>query len=100
MIRYVTVNEITGKVVNVGQVPFISSLDQPAEAQRHIVESDWVEGSDPAIDDEWDGQSPTTFTKPATELNSLSIGELLDRLAVQQAEQAATQDALRALLGN
>lgn len=94
--RFVTINEITGKVVNVGQVNNQAQLTQPPEAHRHIVEADWVVGSDPGIDDEWDGQVPTTFTSPGNELNALSISELLDKQAQGRAEAEAIDEAIRA----
>lgn len=96
--RYATVNEVTGKVINVDQVGSSSQLDDPPVNSRHIVETDWVAGQDPAIGDEWDGRIPTTFTRPANELVDLTAQELLDRLAAQRAEAQATEDALRALL--
>lgn len=97
--RYVTIDEITGKVVNVGQVAGPAQLEDAGEARRHIVETDWAAGSDPAVGDEWDGQIPTTFTRPGSELDNLSAQELLDRMAEQRAAMAETETALRQRLG-
>lgn len=96
--RYVTVDEITGKVVNAGQVTNVAQLEEPGIAQRHLPEGDWVAGSDPAIGDEWDGQVPTTFTRPGGELDAMSAAELLDRMAQQRDDMSATEAALRAKL--
>jgi hypothetical protein len=91
-IRYVTVNELTGKVVNVDQAASISQISEPPVLHRNIVEADWVPGSDPKIGDEWDGQSPTTFTPPPenTELSNMTRDELL---ALQRSSTAAIEAA-------
>lgn len=93
--RYVTIDEITGKVVNVGQVASIGQLEDPGEARRNIVEDDWVPGSNPAVGDEWDGQIPTTFTTPGNDLADQGIGELLDRQAELRAQSAAVDEEIR-----
>lgn len=98
MPRYVTIDEITGKVVNVGQATNLNLLEDPGEARRHIAEDDWVTGSDPAIGDEWDGQIPTTFTRPGDELADKSISDLLDCQAELRAQSAAVDNELRSRL--
>jgi len=99
MVRYVTVNEVTGKVVNVGQVGSERTLESPGINQRHILETDWVVGSDPALNDEWDGQTPTTFLRPAETVEEMSADEILNEMALHEATGAALRERLRVLLG-
>jgi hypothetical protein len=92
MPRYVTVNEITGKVVGVDQVTNASQVGDPPELHRHIFESDWAVTTPPqtpAIDDEWDGQIPTTFTRPAVGELPSTVQEAWDD--VKAAEQVVAQ---------
>ena len=80
MIRYVIVSDLTTTVIDVRSANSLNAIDAAPSLHRNIVETDWVEGSNPAIGDQWDAQIPATFVTPAlpTQLSEMTGDQLLD----------------------
>lgn len=96
--RYVTVNEITGKVVGVGDVSNRNLAGEPSQFERHIFEEDWAvtePPQNPSIGDEWDGAANPTFTSPPSDLSQMDRDQLLTELEMSNARSTEISMELR-----
>ena len=101
--RFVTINELTGKIVGVG-TGIASQVGEPPLSHRHIFEAGWAVTSplqDPAIGDEWDGQDPTTFSRPVVDPDALpaTAQDAWDNIQTAKAEVTAAEAVFATMQG-